>query len=278
MLATRSVGWRCEHAVRRPATRSCRGSARSDDEDLAEDVRRCRSPRSSRTRPTRRRTRCSRCRRGGTRPGSTPRRGAPTPGRAACRRASGDVAVRAGHRRGPDVHDARAALDAASRAPRARRRDRRARASARRSSRSWYAKPQSSSSQRLNACRLAIVAGTSSRSACSTPQPSVGNSSTASRPCSSITASARVAVLVLGAQRLDLHQRARVDALGDLAAEHQVEAAGHDDRVERRVRDEPVDACPPISSCVCLPVAARPARPRRLNFGSRWRVNASSGS
>ena len=37
-------------------------------------------------------------------------------------------------------------------------------------------------------------------------------------------------------QRLDLHERARVDALGDLAPEQRVEAAGHDDRVERRVR------------------------------------------
>ena len=78
----------------------------------------------------------------------------------------------------------------------------------------------------------------SSRSACSTPHPSVGNISTASRPCSSITARRASRSLVLGPQRLDLHQRARVDALGDLAAEHQVEAAGHDDRVERRVRDE----------------------------------------
>ena len=52
----------------------------------------------------------------------------------------------------------------------------------------------------------------------------------------------RVAVAVLGAERLDLHERAGVDALGDLAAEQRVEASGHDDRVERRVRHEAVDA------------------------------------
>ena len=54
--------------------------------------------------------------------------------------------------------------------------------------RSWYEKPQSSSNQRLNARSVAIVAGMSSRSACSMPHASVGNISTASRPCSSITA------------------------------------------------------------------------------------------
>ena len=53
----------------------------------------------------------------------------------------------------------------------------------------------------------------------------------------------RVAVLVLGMirQPVDLHQRRRVDALGDLAAEQQVQAARLDDRIERRVRDEVVD-------------------------------------
>ena len=52
-----------------------------------------------------------------------------------------------------------------------------------------------------------------------------------------------IAVLVLGmvGQPVDLHQRRRVDALGDLAAEQQVQAARLDDRVERRVRDEVVD-------------------------------------
>ncbi len=47
-----------------------------------------------------------------------------------------------------------------------------------------------------------------------------------------------VAVLVLSAQRLELHQRTRVDALGDLAAEHEVHAPGDDDRVEGGVGDE----------------------------------------
>jgi hypothetical protein len=42
------------------------------------------------------------------------------------------------------------------------------------------------------------------------------------------------------AERLDLHERAGVDPFGDLAPEERIEAAGHDDRVERRVRDEPV--------------------------------------
>ena len=127
---------------------------------------------------------------------------------------------------------------ATTRARRARRRDRRATASARAMIRSWYEKPQSSSSQRLNARSVAIVAGMSSRSACSMPHASVGNISTASRPCSSITASRASRSLVLGPQRLDLHERARVDALGHLTAEHQVHAAGDDDRIERRVRDE----------------------------------------
>ena len=49
-------------------------------------------------------------------------------------------------------------------------------------------KPQSSSSQRLKAARLAIVAPMSSLSASSMPQPRVGNRSAAPRPCSSITA------------------------------------------------------------------------------------------
>ena len=105
-----------------------------------------------------------------------------------------------------------------------------------------YAKPQSSSSQRLNAVRLAIVAGTSCFSASSTPQPSVGKRNTAPSPWRSVTATRRVVVLVLGSQRFDLHQCARVDAIGDLAPEHQVEAARHDDRVECRVRNEPIDA------------------------------------
>ena len=52
-----------------------------------------------------------------------------------------------------------------------------------------------------------------------------------------------IAVLVLRmlAQPVDLHQRRRVHALRDLAAEQQIEATRFDDRVERRVRDEVVD-------------------------------------
>ena len=150
-------------------------------------------------------------------------------------------AVRAGTGRRAHVHDARAALE--------QRVDLGTAASGSASdsigaamSGRWWSKPQSSSSQRLNAERLAIVASMSSRSASSTPQPSVGNSSAASRPCSSMTSTRRVAVAVLGPQRLHLHERARVGALGDLPAEERVEAARHDDRVEGRIRDEAVDA------------------------------------
>ena len=53
----------------------------------------------------------------------------------------------------------------------------------------------------------------------------------------------RIAVLVLGMVRhaVDLHQRSRVDTLGDLAAEQQIQAARFDDRVEGRVGDEVID-------------------------------------
>ena len=53
----------------------------------------------------------------------------------------------------------------------------------------------------------------------------------------------RIAVLVLGMilHAVDLHQRSRVDALGDLAAEQQIQAAGFDDRIERRIWDELID-------------------------------------
>ena len=47
-----------------------------------------------------------------------------------------------------------------------------------------------------------------------------------------------VTVLVLGPERLDLHERPRIDSLGDLAPEEGVDAARHDDGVEGRVRDE----------------------------------------
>ena len=51
------------------------------------------------------------------------------------------------------------------------------------------AKPQSSSSHKLNARALAKVVSGSSRSACSQVTPKVGKSSAHSTPCSSITAS-----------------------------------------------------------------------------------------
>ena len=195
-----------------------------------------------------------------------PRRGGPRPGRAACRRATGSC--RSGRAPAPDGR--------ARCAPRARAasRPRRRRASGSASdsigaamSRPSWSKPQSSSSQRLNAERLAIVAGMSSRSASSTPQPSVGNSSAASRPCSSMTVDARGRGPVLGAQRLDLHQRAGVDALGDLAPEQRVEAARHDDRVEGRVRDEAVD----LAADQQLARACRPAPGGRRGRGTSGR-------
>ena len=115
MLATRSVGWR----VKTPWTMSD-GDRVVDGavghEDAAERRRCCRSPRSVALPPHGAgEARCSRCRRGGTRPGSTPRPGGPTPGRASLSPSERDGAVGAGHRRRPDVHDAGAALDAASR-------------------------------------------------------------------------------------------------------------------------------------------------------------------
>ena len=70
---------------------------------------------------------------------------------------------------------------------------------------------------------------------------------------------ARVAVAVARRDRLDLRERARVDAFGDLAAELEVEAAGHDDRVERRVRDEVVE----LARDEDLARACRRARPAR---------------
>src|SRR6516162_6776530 len=52
-----------------------------------------------------------------------------------------------------------------------------------------------------------------------------------------------VAILVFRSQfeLLDPHQRGGIDALGDLAAEQRVQATRHDDRVEGRVGNEPVD-------------------------------------
>src|SRR6202000_2758551 len=55
-----------------------------------------------------------------------------------------------------------------------------------------------------------------------------------------------ITVLVLGVLRepLDLHQRRRVDAFGNLAAEQEIQAPGLDDRVECRGRDEAVHPFP----------------------------------
>ena len=59
-------------------------------------------------------------------------------------------------------------------------------------------------------------------------------------PCSLHHGETVVAVPVLAPYRLDLHEAARVHSFGDLAAEERVHATGHDDGVERGVRDEPV--------------------------------------
>ena len=108
---------------------------------------------------------------------------------------------------------------------------------------SGRSKPQSSSSQRLNACTVAIVASMSCLSASSTPQANVGSMNTVSRFWLVEHLHPRIAVLVLGmvGHAVDLHQRGRVDALGDLAAEQQIQAARFDDRVERRIGDEVID-------------------------------------
>ena len=64
----------------------------------------------------------------------------------------------------------------------------------------------------------------------------------------------RIAVLVLGmvGQPVDLHQRRRVDTLGNLTAEQQIQTTRLDDRVERRIRDEVVDRRHPSRRrCAC---------------------------
>ena len=109
-------------------------------------------------------------------------------------------------------------------------------------SRLRYWNPQSSSSQRLNARSVAISAGTSLRSASSTPTPIVGKSSARVQSLLVEPRDARVAVAVLLADRLDLRHRLAIDAVGNLAAEVQIQAAGDDHRVEGRIRDEAVDA------------------------------------
>ena len=143
--------------------------------------------------------------------------------------------------------------------------------------RSWYEKPQSSSSQRLNARqrghrRRDVVA-----------QRLLDAARERREHEHRLEAllvhhrEARVAVLVLGPQRLDLHERARVDALGDLTAEHQVHAAGDDDRVERRVRDEAEELAAREQQRVAA-LLHRPAPRAARNSLSRWRVHASSVS
>ena len=43
-------------------------------------------------------------------------------------------------------------------------------------------------------------------------------------------------------EAIQLHQRGRIDTLGDLTPEQQIEATGFDDRVEGRIRNEVIDA------------------------------------
>ena len=186
-------------------------------------------------------------------------------------------AVLAGHRRRPDVHDPGARRSSSGRARRGRPPGRPATASGRRGSGPRGRSPSPRRASVLNAVRLAMVASTSSFSASSTPHPSVGNSTTAPELLVGHDLQPRVAVLVLGAERLDLHERARVDALGDLAPEQRVDAARHDDRVEGRVRDEAVGVAADQQPGAPA-VLRRPARPGARRPGSRCRVKASSGS
>ena len=67
-----------------------------------------------------------------------------------------------------------------------------------------------------------------------------GTAARAPRPCSSITARRWSRSWYSARSGSTCMSDARVDALGDLAAEERIEAARHDDRVEGRVRDEPV--------------------------------------
>ena len=66
---------------------------------------------------------------------------------------------------------------------------------------------------------------------------------TVSMPCVSITVMRASRFWYSGwfSKPVDLHQRRRVDAFGDLTAEEQIQASRLDDRVEGGVRDEVVD-------------------------------------
>ena len=142
---------------------------------------------------------------------------------------------------------------------------------------SW-SNPQSSSSQRLNAEVDAIVAPTSSRSASSTPHPSVGNSSAEPRPCSSITArrasrpwysgcsdSGSTCISVRGSTPSGIWPRNSGSRQPGTMIGSNVGFGTNP------------FTFPPIRSFTRLP-SCTGRTPRSLNFGSRWRVKASSVS
>ena len=89
-----------------------------------------------------------------------------------------------------------------------------------------------------------MVASTSCLSASSTPQAKVGNMEHGFEALGVHHGNPGVPILVLRVvgETLHLHQGRRVDAVGNGATEEQVQTARHDDRVERRIGDEVVDA------------------------------------
>ena len=238
MLATRNPGCRVKTPCDDEARRSCRGSHGRDDE-LRQRVDRRGTARTCRSRPSRGTevrlvTTVAEVERA---PASTPPRARPhgIVARVAERVAP---AVTVGHRRGTDVHHARAVLhevvDLGHRLRRVGERDhRRDDQPVVVGERPVLLEPAVEGAQRrdrrrdVEAQRLLDPA-----TECREHEDAVESLVVED-------ADPRRRVLVLAPQRLDLRERARVDPLRDLAPEHGVEAPGHDDRIERRVRDEP---------------------------------------
>ena len=111
------------------------------------------------------------------------------------------------------------------------------------------------------------------------PTPSVGRKMAPCMPCSSISASRASRSRYSGCRhRLEVaEQRVHVLAPRVAAAEVLVERAGLGDRVERRVRDEPVDL--PADEQALLAVDLAPTAWRASPYcGSMWRVKASIAS
>ena len=241
MLATRSVGWR----LNTPWTISeaiVSWMARSETSTLARARRCCRSPNVALAAPRRRRTgvvaAVAEVERDRDR-----RLGEAGPHRVVelvAERPAG--AVGAGHRGRADVHDARAALEQRVDLGDGARRGRPATASATPMRRSSVVEApvllEPAVEGREARHRGGDVVAQRLLDAAAERREQQRRRRGPARPSTATRASRS---LVLGPQRLDLHERAGVDALGDLAAEQRVEAARHDDRVEGRVRDEAVD-------------------------------------